>query len=463
MKTLQQQYILIKEGKGNKDHFLKQARNLFPEFITPINDYNTTVHILKSKSILNEGVGGVITSNPNKPDWFKIFDTNLKEAIGVKNTKEYGDQNEFEKIDKNVQDALDHQFDNKDEKNIDNVYGQSFLMGYYTEMKDPKNADKTIDELKAIVLKNMVKDINYYHTEASFGVKGIGYTKDVVGGGDPVAPKGKFKSSGYGDMPKAKVVKEGIHDRNILSRPLSNPDVKPLERSPEEIAKDADRRSEMMLKTKYYQEISDPTISDEELRYMLGGKGVSGFGGTPNAIEKIISNRNINEGKKSNVHTRIKDLEKQNEVLALESKITALDEAINELTQKVSLSESDDLAEMMDPKKINELKKDIKILEKYKMTCEKKLSKLGGKKTVVDNEEINENENPYFDSDPSDGDRDFDMEQSILANELYDKGLEAYSEGDLLKAERLYKGALKAGSYLSWTEFDLPPYETLNK
>jgi hypothetical protein len=25
-------------------------------------------------------------------------------------------------------------------KNIDNVYGQSFLMGYYTEMKDPKNA-----------------------------------------------------------------------------------------------------------------------------------------------------------------------------------------------------------------------------------------------------------------------------------------------------------------------------------
>jgi hypothetical protein len=47
---------------------------------------------------------------------------------------------------------------------------------------------------------------------------------------------------------------------------------------------------------------------------------------------------------------------------------------------------------MMDPKKINELKKDIKVLEKYKMTCEKKLSKLGGKKEIVDNEEINENE-----------------------------------------------------------------------
>jgi len=450
-KTLQQQYLLINEGKGNKEHFLKQARYLFPEFITPNNDYNTTVHILKSKSILSEGVGGVITSNPNKPDWFKIFNTNLKEAIGVKNTKEYGDQNEFEKIDKQVQDKLDHNFDNKDDKNIDNVYGQSFLMGYYTEMKDPKNADKTVDELKAIVLKNMVKDVNYYHTETSFGVKGIGYTKDVVGGGDAVAPKGKYKSSGYGDMPKAKVVKEGMENQKgdyICWDAGSN--IYDIDKYDSNISWHNDEdvfRGSLEDCERYKEEMEQKSFEKN------------------NFDDDYWMRRDLNEAKskKSNVHTRIKDLEKQNEVLALESKITALEEAINELTQKVSLSESDDLAEMMDPKKINELKKDIKVLEKYKMTCEKKLSKLGGKKSVVDNEEINENENPYYDSDPSDGDRDFDMEQSILANELYDKGLEAYSEGDLLKAERLYKGALKAGSYLSWTEFDLPPYETLNK
>ena len=43
-----------------------------------------------------------------------------------------------------------------------------------------KNAKKTVDELKAIVAKNMAKDINYYHTNASFGVKGIGYTKQTL-------------------------------------------------------------------------------------------------------------------------------------------------------------------------------------------------------------------------------------------------------------------------------------------
>ena len=199
-KTLQQQYNLIKEGKGNKDDFLKSARRVFPDFIAPLTDYNTAVTILKNKSILSEGIGGIATQNPNKPDWFKIFNENITEAVGVKDKKEYGDQNTFDKIDKDVQAALDHQFDNKDPKNIDNLYGQSFLLGYLTEMWDEKNADKTVGELKAIVAKNMAKDINYYHTNASFGVKGIGYTKDAPGLGEPKAPKGKYKSSGYGDL-----------------------------------------------------------------------------------------------------------------------------------------------------------------------------------------------------------------------------------------------------------------------
>jgi hypothetical protein len=55
-------------------------------------------------------------------------------------------------------------------------------------MGDPKNAKKTVDELKAIVAKNMAKDINYYHTNASFGVKGIGYTKDSVRNGRTCCP-----------------------------------------------------------------------------------------------------------------------------------------------------------------------------------------------------------------------------------------------------------------------------------
>ena len=202
-KTIQQQYDLIKEGKGNKDDFLKSARRVFPELITPGNDYNTAVHILKSKSILSEGTS-TVTDDKN---WFKIFETNLKEAVGVKDTKEYGDQNTFEKIDKDVKAALDHQFDNKDPKNIDNVYGQSFLIGYLAEMDDPKNSKKTVDELKAIVAKNMAKDINYYAKNGMFSVKGIGLETSK----ESKPPKGKFKSSGYGDL------KEGMKPKKTIS------------------------------------------------------------------------------------------------------------------------------------------------------------------------------------------------------------------------------------------------------
>ena len=305
-KTLQQQYQLIKEGKGNKDHFLKVAKYMFPEYITSGNDFDSTVHILKSKSLLSEGIGGIITQSPIQPDWFKIFNTKIAEAVGVKNTKEYGDQNEFEKPAPEVAKDLANQFDNNNPDNIDNVYGQSFLMGFYTEMQDEKNKDKSVYELKQIVLKNMVKNVNYYATEASFGVKGIGYTKDVVGGGDPVEPKGKYKSSGYGDIPKAKTVKEGL-----------------------------------------------------------------------------------NEAKRPDINSQIKELEKTSQAVALESKLAAIDEAIEKRKNKLALAESEELAEMIDQSMVKTLNKEIKELEKHKAKTQKIYEKMTGKakEKVIDEDD----------------------------------------------------------------------------
>ena len=305
-KTLQQQYQLIKEGKGNKDHFLKVAKYMFPEYITSGNDFDSTIHILKSKSLLSEAIGGIITQSPIQPDWFKIFNTKIAEAVGVKDKKEYGDQNEFEKPAPEVAKDLANQFDNNNPDNIDNVYGQSFLMGFYTEMQDEKNKDKSVYELKQIVLKNMVKNVNYYATDASFGVKGIGYTKDVVGGGDPVEPKGKYKSSGYGDIPKAKTVKEGL-----------------------------------------------------------------------------------NEAKRPDINSQIKELEKTSQAVALESKLAAIDEAIEKRKSKLSLAESEELAEMIDQSMVKTLNKEIKELEKHKAKTQKIYEKMTGKakEEVIDEDD----------------------------------------------------------------------------
>ena len=80
------------------------------------------------------------------------------------------------------------------------------------EAKQEKNADKTLEEIRDIVYKNLEKDPIYYTKNGQFGVE-VGYTDDVPSLGTPEEPKGKYKESGYGDIKgKSKfdyVVKEG--------------------------------------------------------------------------------------------------------------------------------------------------------------------------------------------------------------------------------------------------------------
>ena len=187
--TLQEQYNLLKEGKGNKQQFFKSARHLFPDLITPVNTYEDTVRILKNRGIIAEGIGGVVTKGKT-PDWHQIFKDNITEASKA----------EEKETTKEVTDMATRGYDYKDEKNYNNVFGQEFLKGFYTEMQDEKNKGKDVDELRAIVAKNLAKDVNHYVKDGQFGLKGVGYETEVPGLGTPKEPKGKHKSSGYGDL-----------------------------------------------------------------------------------------------------------------------------------------------------------------------------------------------------------------------------------------------------------------------
>ena len=52
MKTLQEQYNLLKEGKGQKDVFMKTARGQFPNLFNNLSNFDTAVKVLKQKSII---------------------------------------------------------------------------------------------------------------------------------------------------------------------------------------------------------------------------------------------------------------------------------------------------------------------------------------------------------------------------------------------------------------------------
>jgi hypothetical protein len=56
MKSLQNQYNLIKEGKGNKEIFLKEVKAQFPQYITNVQTFDQVIHSLTEKGIINESI-----------------------------------------------------------------------------------------------------------------------------------------------------------------------------------------------------------------------------------------------------------------------------------------------------------------------------------------------------------------------------------------------------------------------
>ena len=203
MKTLTEQYRLIKEDKGHKGIFLKEAKRQFPNLIKNNSTFKETTTILKQKNIISENyIDLQPINNPlerKKEGYETAFANFLAEAEAKAEEK---------KVTKEVEEDYEKNYDMQDDKNPNNMIFGQIQMGYYFEMKQEKNADKTEQEIKDIVFKNLAKDPIYYTKNGQFGVE-VGYTDDNVALGEPEEPKGEYKSSGYG---KLKENKEPINE-----------------------------------------------------------------------------------------------------------------------------------------------------------------------------------------------------------------------------------------------------------
>jgi hypothetical protein len=216
-KTLQDQYLLIKEGKGHKGVFLTEAKRQFPNIVRNAATFDEAVASLKTKNIISENVISVmpaIMDRPKKESYETAFEAFLAEA--KKKNEDEKVKAEEKKVSKPVEEDLAHNFDHSDEKNPDNMIFDQIMMGYYAEMKDPKNADKTMQELKDIVFKNLTKDPIHYTKDGQFGIKGLGYTTEAPGLGEPKEAKGKYKSSGYGDLKESQMYYTDEDDEDEL-------------------------------------------------------------------------------------------------------------------------------------------------------------------------------------------------------------------------------------------------------
>jgi hypothetical protein len=95
-KTLQDQYLLIKEGKGHKDIFLKEAKSQFPNIVRNAATFEEAAASLKTKNIISENVVGINAINSpfesrKKESFESAFESFLAEAKKKK-------ENEDEKV-----------------------------------------------------------------------------------------------------------------------------------------------------------------------------------------------------------------------------------------------------------------------------------------------------------------------------------------------------------------------------
>ena len=72
MKTLQEQYNLLKEGKGHKDVFMKEAKRLFPNIVPNAATFDQTAKLLKQRSVISENIFPLVPSSGLNP--FTTFD-----------------------------------------------------------------------------------------------------------------------------------------------------------------------------------------------------------------------------------------------------------------------------------------------------------------------------------------------------------------------------------------------------
>jgi hypothetical protein len=322
-KTLQDQYLLIKEGKGHVGVFLTEAKRQFPDVVRNAATFEEAAASLITKNIITENIVslGPINSpfdSKKKESYELAFESFLAEAKKKENKDEKVKAEEKE-VSNKVKEDYSHTFNTSDEKNPDNMIFDQIMMGYYAEMKDPKNADKTMQELKDMVFKNLSKDQIYYTKDGQFGVKGLGYTTEAPGLGTPKEAKGKYKASGYGDL------KESIQPINEEENKLR----------------------------KVIREMIDAELST------LSGEKTS----LKESIEKELAA--INK-------------EAEHEIIA--SKLEKVQALIDKKQSQISrLDEDEDMKDLTDAKKVKEISKDIKALERAKA----KLEKMAGKKGTV--------------------------------------------------------------------------------
>ena len=366
MKTLQEQYNQIKKGKGSKEIFLKEVKRNYSHMIVNSATFKQAEEILLNRSVVSENIAGVVTQSNKKPDWFKIFDKNMeiiKEA-NPKNPNRYPPlrvaQTKASKDDEAVK--VDN---SKISKVVTDVLSNS-----YDNTPDKDNYDTLNGEEFRLGLKFEMDKVRGTVSDADLG--------DAIEKAQKLVAKNLASDALY-YIKNAAFGVEGIGY---------------TDEAPGLTASKSDQMEKVKLKENKMISLIDLMESGP-----LGEK--------PVAKKKV---------KKETLDSKLAEIDKQSQVVALEAKMAHVDEIIEKKNARLSMvTEDENLSELVDKTKIKAMQREVKDLERRKMKMEKLYEKMCGKaykKPITDvDEEISEESNANS-NDGSDGNSNYNSNEN---------------------------------------------------
>ena len=336
-KTIQEQYNQINKGKGSKELFLKEVKRNYPHMIVNSATYKQAEEILLNRSVITENLAGVV--NPTKStDWFKVFNDNMeiiKEA-NPKNPNRYPPLHIAQTKESKADEAR-----KADNKKVDKTLVDLETKGY--DYKDDKNIDNLNGEEFRLGLKFEMDKVRETVSDADLG-DAIEKAKKLVAKNLASDPLYYIKNAAFGV--------EGIGY---------------TDEAPGITASKSDKMEKVKLK-------------ENKMISLLNILENGPLGEKPVAKKKKV--------KKETLDSKLAEIDKESQIVALEAKIAHVDEIIEKKNTRLSMvTEDENLSELVDKTKIKAMQREVKDLERRKMKMEKLYEKMTGKgykKPVVD-------------------------------------------------------------------------------
>ena len=328
-KTIQEQYNQIKKGKGSEELFLKEVKRNYPNMIVNSATYKQAEEILLNRSVITENLAGVV--NPNKsPDWFKIFNKNM-EIIKEANPK---NPNRFPPL---------HIAQTKESKADEDVKA------------DSKKVAKQVDDIESHNFDNKANKDNYDTLNGEEFRLGLKFEMDKV--------RETVSDADLGDaIEKA----QKLVAKNLASDPLYY--IKNAAFGVEGIGYTDETPG---LKASKSDQMEKIKLKENKMISLVNLLENGPLGEKPKAIKRI---------KKETLDTKLAEIDKQAQVVALEAKIAHVDEIIESKNTRLSMvTEDENLAELVDKSKIKAMQREVKDLERRKVKMEKLYEKMCGK------------------------------------------------------------------------------------